>query len=127
LMRKTILSLSVAAAVAVPSLAFAQAATPPAAAPEPSPFTANLTLVSDYRFRGISQTFGMPALQGGFDFVHASGIYLGNWNSNVSQSAGFPNGNLEMDFYGGFKKSWGDLGMDIGFIYYYYPGSNAAG
>ena len=50
---------------------------------------------------------------------------LGNWNSNVNEGAGFPAGNLEMDFYGGWKKTWGDWGLDLGAIYYYYPGTNA--
>jgi hypothetical protein len=127
-MRKTIVAASLAsAALALPSLVAAQAAAPAAApAPEYS-FTGNLGLVSDYRFRGISQTFKEPALQGGFDFSHAAtGIYLGNWNSNVSSGAGFPGGNLEMDFYGGWKHSWGDWGIDLGAIYYYYPGTNAS-
>ena len=128
-MRKTILAASLAsAALAVPSLAAAQAAAP-AAAPAPTPeytFTGNLGLVSDYRFRGISQTFKEPAIQGGFDFSHtASGIYLGNWNSNVNSGAGFPGGSIEMDFYGGWKHSWGDFGLDLGGIYYYYPGTDA--
>ena len=123
-MRKTLLVISVASAFAVPSLASAQTA--PAAAPaSPHTFTGNLSLVSDYRFRGISQTFGKPAIQGGFDYSHASGIYLGNWNSNVSEGAGFPAGNLEMDFYGGYKPTFGDFGLDIGTIYYYYPGTDA--
>jgi uncharacterized protein (TIGR02001 family) len=117
-MRKSVVSVAVAAAVIVPSLALAQ--TPP-----PSPVTGNLSLVSDYRFRGITQTFNKPALQGGFDYSHASGIYLGNWNSNVNEGAGFPQGNLEMDFYGGWKKAFGDLGLDVGAIYYYYPGTDA--
>lgn len=121
-MRKTLLALCAAAALSAPLHAGAQAK------PEPEhKFTGNLTLISDYRFRGISQTFGEPALQGGFDYSHASGIYLGNWNSNISETAGFPNGNLEMDFFGGWKKTWGDWGLDIGGIYYYYPDTNAAG
>jgi len=123
-MRSRILSLAFAAAASIPSLAAAQQAAP---APEPSPFTGNITLVTDYRFRGITQTWGLPALQGGFDYAHDSGVYLGNWNSNVSETAGFPNGNLEMDFYGGWKKAFGDIGLDVGAIYYYYPGTNAAG
>jgi len=123
-MRKSLLALSVASAFAVPSLATAQTA--PAAAPaSPHTITGNVSLVSDYRFRGISQTFGKPALQGGVDYSHSSGIYLGNWNSNVNEGAGFPAGNLEMDFYGGWKGSWGDLGLDLGTIYYYYPGTDA--
>jgi uncharacterized protein (TIGR02001 family) len=116
-MRKSIVSLSVAAALLVPGLAAAQSS---------SPVAGNLSLVSDYRFRGLSQTFEEPALQGGFDYSHASGIYLGNWNSSISDSlfAGAP---LEMDFYGGYKGSAGDIGYDIGLLYYYYPGSNAGG
>jgi uncharacterized protein (TIGR02001 family) len=119
-MRKLILTVSVAAALAAPGLAAAQA---PAAAA--SPVTGNIGLFSEYRFRGIDQTFGKPALQGGFDYAHASGLYIGNWNSNINQGAGFPGGNLEMDFYGGFKKSFGDFGLDVGAIYYYYPGTDA--
>ena len=124
--RKTLAALSLAAVTGVPGMAAAQTAAPAAAAP-PSDhtFTGNVGLFSEYRFRGISQTFGKPALQGGFDYAHASGLYLGNWNSNVSSGAGFPAGNLEMDMYGGWKKSWDDWGLDLGFIYYYYPGSDA--
>ena len=127
-MRKTLVAASLAsAALAAPSLAFAQAA--PAAAPAPTPeytFAGNLGLVTDYRFRGISQTFKEPAIQGGVDFSHtASGIYLGNWNSNVNSGAGYPGGSIEMDFYGGWKHSWDDWGLDLGGIYYYYPGTNA--
>ncbi|WP_428827110.1 TorF family putative porin [Azonexus sp. IMCC34842] len=86
--------------------------------------TGNLGLFSSYRFRGIDQTFGKPALQGGFDYSHASGLYVGNWNSNVSSGAGYPEGNLEMDFYGGYKASFGDFGIDVGGLYYYYPGTD---
>jgi len=116
-MRKSILSAAVAATLLVPGLAAAQAA---------SPITGNMSLVSDYRFRGLTQTFEEPALQGGFDYAHSSGIYLGNWNSSISDSffAGSP---LEMDFYGGYKGAAGPLGYDIGALYYYYPGSNLAG
>jgi len=125
-MRKTIIAASLAsAAFALPNLAAAQAAAAPAAAPSDHTLTGNAGLFSQYRFRGIMQTFGKPALQGGVDYSHSSGVYAGNWNSNVSEGAGFPNANLEMDFYGGWKKTWGDWGFDIGAIYYYYPGSNA--
>ena len=116
-MRKSILSAAVAAALLVPGVAAAQAA---------SPITGNMSLVSDYRFRGLTQTFEEPALQGGFDYAHSSGIYLGNWNSSISDNfyAGSP---LEMDFYGGYKGAAGPLGYDVGVLYYYYPGSNLAG
>src|SRR5436190_6999561 len=124
-MRKLVLPFALAAAsasVSVPATAQQAAATPP----PPPPVTGNITLATEYRFRGIDQTFGKPAIQGGFDYSHASGIYLGNWNSNISQGAGFPGGNIEMDFYGGWKKAFGDFGLDIGAIYYYYPGTDAA-
>jgi len=128
-MRKTILAASLAsAALAVSGQSFGQAAAP-AAAPAPTPdftFTGNVGLFSSYRFRGIAQTYDKPAIQGGLDFSHVSGFYLGNWNSNVNQGAGYPGGNIEMDFYGGWKKTWGDWGIDLGGIYYYYPGTNAS-
>ncbi|MBS1145618.1 MAG: hypothetical protein H6R14_3024 [Proteobacteria bacterium] len=120
-MNKSLIALALAGVFAVP--AFAEEAAP---TPEHT-LTGNLTLASSYRFRGIDQTFGKPALQGGIDYSHSSGIYLGNWNSNVSEGAGFPQGNLEMDFYGGWKGAFGDFGIDVGALYYYYPGSNFTG
>lgn len=125
-MKKQIIAAATLAAFAAPG--FAQSAAP--AAPEAAPLaehtlTGNLGLFSSYRFRGIDQTFGKPALQGGFDYAHSSGFYAGNWNSNVSSGAGFPDGNIEMDFYGGYKASFGDFGLDVGGIMYYYPGSEA--
>ncbi|MBK5914087.1 TorF family putative porin [Rhodocyclus purpureus] len=119
-MKRTLLAAALCAAFAAPAVSFA-------AQEEASPLTANIGLFSSYRFRGIDQTFGKSALQGGFDYAHASGFYLGNWNSNVNEGAGYPGGNLEMDFYGGYKTSFGDLGLDLGAIYYYYPGSEARG
>src|SRR3954463_5967849 len=108
-MRKSILTISVAAALPMPRPPAAQAAPPAAAPASPHTLTGNAGLFSEYRFRGIDQTFGQPAFQGGFDYSHASGIYVGNWNSNVNQGAGFPGGNLEMDFYGGWKTTFGDF------------------
>ena len=79
--------------------------------------SANVGLFSEYRFRGVKQTEDAPAIQGGFDLSHSSGIYLGNWNSNVE----FGNTSLEMDFYAGYSFDIGDLNIDIGDLYYYYP------
>ena len=130
-MRKTLLATSLLAALAAPAVSNAQtapAADKPAAAPEeksPHTITGNVGLFSSYRFRGIDQTFGKAAIQGGIDYSHASGFYAGNWNSNVNEGAGYPGGNIEMDFYGGWKNAWGDWGLDLGAIYYYYPGTNA--
>lgn len=117
-MRKSVVSAAVAAAFALlPMLAAGQA-------PAASPVTGNISLVSDYRFRGLTQTFEEPALQGGFDYAHPSGFYAGNWNSSISDTffAGSP---LEMDFYAGYKPTFGDITLDLGILYYYYPGSNA--
>jgi uncharacterized protein (TIGR02001 family) len=125
-MKKTLIASVLCAAFAMPAMA--QTAAPAAAEAAPAPaLTANIGLFSSYRFRGIDQTFGKPALQGGFDYNHSSGFYVGNWNSNVQSGAGFPDGNLEMDFYGGYKQAFGDFGIDVGAIYYYYPGSEARG
>src|SRR3954469_2625203 len=119
LMRKFVVPIALATAATASVNAQAQQA-----APAPSPVTGNITLASEYRFRGIDQTFGKPAIQGGFDYSHSSGIYVGNWNSNVSSGAGFPNGNIEMDLYGGWKKAFGDFGLDLGAIFYLYPGTD---
>jgi uncharacterized protein (TIGR02001 family) len=102
--------------------AFAQA-TP---APEASPVTANVTVVSDYRFRGISQSNQKPAIQGGFDYAHESGLYIGNWNSSISWVSDLNPGvsaPIEMNFYGGFKKELIAPGFasDIGVYQYAYP------
>ena len=120
-MKKSLIALALVGAFAAP--AFAEEAAAAAAETPEHTVTGNVGLFSSYRFRGIDQTFGKPALQGGFDYAHASGLYVGNWNSNVSEYAGYPGGNLEMDFYGGYKFAVGDFGFDVGGLYYYYPGS----
>ncbi len=124
-MKKTLLATALALCASSP--VFAQSAEPaaPAAAATPDyTFTGNAGLFSDYRFRGYSQTNLHPAFQGGFDFAHKSGFYVGNWNSNVASEL-YSGGNLEMDFYGGYKFAYGDFNFDVGGYYYYYPGSHA--
>lgn len=91
----------------------------------PHSFSANVSLVSDYRFRGFTQTNMRPAIQGGFDYSHSSGFYIGNWNSNVTSDL-FPGGNIEMDLYAGYTKDFGGIGLDLGVLYYYYPGTTSA-
>ena len=110
-----------AASALLSGTALAQAPAP-AAAPEPDwTFAGNVNLVSDYRFRGISQTYRQPAVQGGFDLGHKSGFYAGTWASNVSGNQ-YPNGaGMEWDFYGGWKTTWDDFGLDVGTLYYWYP------
>lgn len=118
-MRKTLIATTLASLSALPMLA--AAADAPAS---PHTFTGNLTIASDYRFRGISQTFKEPAVQGGIDYSHASGFYLGTWLSNVS-GVQYPNGaGLEMDIYGGYKFEIAkDTMLDLGVLHYYYPGA----
>src|SRR4029453_8356894 len=88
---------------------FAQSALAQTPAPAPPPeqtITANVGLFSEYLFRGISQTAGKPAVQGGFDYAHSSGFYLGTWGSNVSLLEGFgadSRSSLGWDLYGGYK------------------------
>ena len=94
------------------------------------PFTANVGLVSDYAYRGSSQTDERPALQGGFDYAHDSGLYAGVWGSNVSWlSDSNPNvhNSLELDLNGGYKGTAGAIGYDVGLLQYYYPGSYPKG
>ncbi|MDH4149205.1 MAG: TorF family putative porin [Betaproteobacteria bacterium] len=102
------------------------------AADSPHSLAGNMGLYSQYIFRGLAQTNGDPALQGGFDYSHSSGIYAGVWASNVSWLRDFnaysSGGSLEMDFYGGYKGSFAnDFGFDVGLLQYYYPGDVVAG
>ena len=107
------------------STAIAQTAPAAAAPASPHTFTANIALVSDYRFRGMSQTWKRPALQGGIDYSHSSGFYLGNWNSMVARNQYYGGAGLEMDFYGGWKGEIAkDVTLDVGGLLYYYPGAN---
>jgi uncharacterized protein (TIGR02001 family) len=108
-------------------LATAAGSTAALAEDPPYTLTANVNLVSDYYFRGLTQTWHNPAIQGGFDFAHNSGFYLGTWASNVS-SKQYAEGTLEWDFYGGYNHKFGeDLSVGGGAIYYYYPDARLAG
>lgn len=95
--------------------------------------TGNVSIASEYIYRGIGQTNRKPAIQGGFDYAHNSGLYLGTWASNISwlsdasTDAAKINAPMEWDFYGGYKFNAGPVGMDVGGLYYYYPGSYPAG
>jgi uncharacterized protein (TIGR02001 family) len=129
MMKSKLLNTMILAALAVPGVAMAADA-----APAPTPlFTANVALVSDYLYRGISQSGGKPAIQGGFDYAHSSGFYAGVWGSSISWlgdsivttvgAAGATQAGLELDTYLGFKNSFaGDFNYDVGFLRYNYPG-----
>lgn len=87
--------------------------------------TGNLSLNSDYRFRGISQTMQKPAMQGGLDFNHKSGLYIGNWNSNVSADQYAGTSGLESDIYAGFKTEIAKVAVDVGVLRYTYAGASS--
>jgi hypothetical protein len=145
-----VLSGAIAAAIAAPGAVFAQASPESAEPKSPHTLTATVGVVSQYVFRGLTQTNGKPAIQGGLDYSHSSGFYAGTWLSNISwftdQNAGIrsapvslaspgaagapyaPNQSndavLEWNFYGGYKSSFAkDWNYDIGAIHYYYPGT----
>lgn len=131
-MQKTLIAAAVASALAVP--AFTAQAEEPAS---PHTFIGNVGLFSQYVFRGISQTNEDPALQGGFDYSHASGFYLGTWASNISWLKDAPAGvdpaysssSMEIDVYGGYRGAFGEtgIGYDVGLLQYIYPGDRNPG
>lgn len=109
-------SLVLAALIAAPLMASAQLST-------------NVSLVSNYKFRGQDQdtlnsstltSSVKPALQGGFDYAFSNGMYVGNWNSSVNWLTG---NSLEMDVYGGYKGEVSGVGYDIGLLKYAYSGA----
>jgi uncharacterized protein (TIGR02001 family) len=87
-----------------------------------SSLSANIGAVSNYMWRGVTQTDDGAAIQGGVDFAHESGFYLGTWVSNVD--FGTPDPNYELDLYGGYGGEVGEFGYDISTIYYAYPDGN---
>jgi uncharacterized protein (TIGR02001 family) len=124
------------AAMAFSGVASAQTAAPaPAKAPEPDyTLSYNIGAVTEYRYRGLAQGGKKPALQGGIDFAHKSGFYLGTWLSTITwikDSTARPNttkGPVEMDIYGGYKGSFNDVvSYDVGGLQYWYIGNNLGG
>ena len=120
-MHKSFLSLLAATAGVLALPGVARADDPPV-----SPFSFNVGAVSDYRYRGISQTRLKPALQGGIDYAHSSGFYLGTWASTIKWiTDSYGDAQIEWDIYGGYK---GDLikdslSYDVGLLQYAYPGA----
>jgi len=123
-MKRSILTLLAAAAGALVQPGIAHADDAPA-----SPFSFNVGAVSDYRYRGISQTRLKPALQGGFDYVHPSGFYLGTWASSIKWvTDAYGDAQFEWDLYGGYKGEIvkDSLSYDVGVLQYVYPGARTA-
>lgn len=96
-----------------------------------SPLTSNISIVSDYLFRGLSRTNGYPAVQGGVDLAAGNGFYAGVWGSNISWLADQGNArgsSLELDPYLGVKNSFfTDFTYDFGIMRYHYPANYTTG
>lgn len=89
--------------------------------------TGNVTLVSDYRFRGVSLSGGDPAIQGAVTVTHDSGFYIGTWASSIDDGGTDFYGDVEVDIFGGWSGNVSEgVGLDVGLLYYAYP-SNASG
>jgi uncharacterized protein (TIGR02001 family) len=126
-------AISAAAVALLSGVAATAAFAADAPAPEVSPIAANVTVTSSYAYRGLTQSNYRPAIQGGFDYAHESGFYIGNWNSSISWiSDGYQSATnqqrvvsapVEMDFYAGYKKELIGEGFatDVGVLQYYYP------
>src|SRR3990172_3983972 len=116
---------AMAAALAGPGAALA------AEPASPHAFAANVGLFSQYIFRGLNQTNEDPAVQGGFDYSWNFGpgsFYVGTWLSNIAwlrDGGQYSSSSLENDWYLGLKGPIGksDFTYDVGFLYYYYPGT----
>lgn len=98
-----------------------------------STLTANVALTSNYKFRGQDQdqigrqgvyksSAIKPAIQGGLDYTHASGVYVGSWNASVDWLAG---NSIESDLYAGYRFKAAPFDLDVGAITYLYPGNSA--
>ena len=114
------------ALLATSSAAFAQTA-PAAPAPE---VTYNVGVVSQYRYRGLAQTKGDPALQGGVDYANANGFYAGAWASTIKWikdakvgTGSTAKGPVELDLYGGYKFEAAGVAYDVGYLRYQYVGN----
>jgi uncharacterized protein (TIGR02001 family) len=110
------------ASVAVAVAALSAVAVPSISLAADSSVAFNAGVVTDYRYRGISQSRLQPALQGGVDFT-AGAFYLGAWGSTIKWiKDGGGDANVEIDLYGGYK---GEISKgvtyDIGALAYQYP------
>ena len=91
----------------------------------PHEWSASMAVLTEYQFRGITQSNEDPAIQVGIDYAHASGLYVGFWASSVEFNDGPNATQLETNFYTGYGGSMGKIDYDIGFLYYYYPEEDA--
>jgi uncharacterized protein (TIGR02001 family) len=121
-MKKIVTPILVALTLSAAAGAMAQTAAP---AEPVSSLSFNVGAVTDYRYRGISQSRLAPALQGGVDYADKSGFYVGAWGSTIKwiKDSGAKDGNVEIDLYGGYKGAAGDVAYDVGVLRYQYQGN----
>jgi len=113
---------SLAAAAAFLSIGFATAAQADDA--PTSPVTGNVAVTSDYMFRGLTQTWGRPAIQGGADYTSPNGFAAGFWGSSISERS-YPGGAMELDLYASYGRAIdSDWSWRAGVYGYVYPGAN---
>ncbi len=132
-MKKVVLSVVAALAMTAAAPAFAAdmpvKAKPlaPAAAPSPFDVLFGTAFTTDYELRGVSQSAHKPAVQGYFELDYTVTdwlkLYAGVWGSSLY--TGFAD--AEFDISGGGRLSWGNFGLDLGFVYYEYPDGTANG
>ncbi|HTG39765.1 TorF family putative porin [Sphingomonas sp.] len=100
----------------------AQETVPSDPPPAPLAVSGSASLASDYRFRGVSQTDGNAAVQGGVTITHQSGVYAGTWGSNLAGWGTFGGANMELDLFAGIKLPVAAGTLDTGLVWYMYPG-----
>jgi len=118
----------VATAALIGCASAAYAADPLIELPSGDKIIGSVAFTTQYFSRGLRQTDeGTPAVQAGLEYDHSSGIYIGVWGSNVSESVIGPGAGIEMDFSAGYRGTIFDpkFTYDVGAIYYYYPGYEA--
>ena len=121
-MRFSTISLSALMLAATATPAFADDA--PTAPPPAFTINGSATVVSDYRFRGVSQTDKNVAIQGSITITHESGLYVSVWGSSVdSYVTASLAGHQEIDIIAGYSKTFSGTKIDGGVLYYVYPKS----
>ena len=105
--RLTALSLTMSSLLLVASAAHAE-------------LSANATVTSNYIFHGVTQSDSRPAIQGGLDYGHESGLYAGTWASTVDKAS---KRGLEVDLYAGVSRKVGEFGYNVGVVTYQFTNS----
>src|ERR1700733_12836127 len=125
-MKRVALSLVLAAGMATSAMAADMATkAPPAPAPAPDPWDVAISaaLMTDYNFRGITQSNHHASTQAGFELRYTQSPTWQYYAGISGESISFPNrAAAEIDLYGGIRPTFDKLALDFGFWYYAYPG-----